>query len=429
MASVRFRVVLVAACLAAVGGGCHSMTPAPDAVALRADGPRADLSSRPAPGRYYDPTLAQATAEEPVVPGPSPDEALAAATGNSRVRLKDEKKKDDDFFDPGGWIDNASKSIKAWTGHGPSEEIARKAFEDGKELFAEKRYEEAAKQFAEAAARWPKSALEEDSLFLLGESYFFCDRYPDAHEAYETLLKKYEFSRHVNRAAAREFAMGRYWEQVYRTNPRWVTTPNFTDKTQPTFDTWGHAMKAYEHVRMNDPGGPLADHAVMATANANFIEGRYEEAARFYDMLRKDYPKSEHQLNAHLLALEAKQHVYQGSMYDGTPLKEINEIADQTLLRFGRQLSEADRNRVLDVKNRVVEEQATRQWSVGQYYDKNAYYGSARIYYQAVVDAYPQTKSAQWARRRLEEIKDRPAEPVNHFKWLTYVFEPNKDRR
>ena len=52
-------------------------------------------------------------------------------------------------------------------------------------------------------------------------------------------------------------------------------------------------------------------------------------------MLRKEYPKSEHQLKAHLLALEAKQHIYQGPLYDGTPLKEAGEIADQTLLRFG----------------------------------------------------------------------------------------------
>ena len=34
------------------------------------------------------------------------------------------------------------------------------------------------------------------------------------------------FSRHVDRAAAREFAIGRYWEQVYKVSPRWAIVPN-----------------------------------------------------------------------------------------------------------------------------------------------------------------------------------------------------------
>jgi len=376
-----------------------------------------------------DSAVQQASAIEPVSPGPTPEETLAAATGKSRARIRPEKKKEDDGgFDPTAWVTDAYNSVKSWAGYGPNEEVARSAFEEGKELFRQRRYEEAAKKFEVAADRWPESALEEDSLFMLGESYFFADRYPNAHEAYEKLLKKYEFSRHVDRAAAREFAIGRYWEQVYKVSPRWAIVPNVTDKTQPLFDPWGNALKAYEHVRMNDPGGPLADDAVMATANANFLVGRYEEAARFYDMLRKEYPKSEHQLRAHLLALESKQHVYQGPLYDGTPLKEAGEVADQTLLRFGTTLG-SERDRVIDTKNRILEDLALRDWSVAQYYDKNQYYGAARLYYQAVIQEYPTTRAAEAARQRLEEIKDRPAEPPNYFKWLTYVFESNKRRR
>jgi hypothetical protein len=179
---------------------------------------------------------------------------------------------------------------------------------------------------------------------------------------------------------------------------------------------------------MNDPGGPLGDDAVMAVANANFIYRRYEEAAHQYDILRKEYPKSEHQLKAHLLALEAKRHVYQGPLYDGAPLKEAGEIADQALVRFGPTLGR-ERDGVIDAKNRIVEERALRDWSVAQYYEKNRYYGSARLYYQTLIDEYPQTSVAEAARERLEAIKDLPAEPPNHFKWLTNLFESKKRRR
>jgi TolA-binding protein len=52
-------------------------------------------------------------------------------------------------------------------------------------------YLAAAKKFRAAAERWPDSALEQDALFLAGESYFFADHYPKANESYELLLKKF----------------------------------------------------------------------------------------------------------------------------------------------------------------------------------------------------------------------------------------------
>jgi TolA-binding protein len=323
---------------------------------------------------------------------------------------------------------NVWKGMKAMAGYGPNEDIARQAYSEGVELFNQRKYDAAAAKFATAADRWPDSALEEDAFFMLGESHFFADRYPKAHEAYEQLLKRYEYSRYLDRSVAREFAIGRFWEQYDRAEPHWPLTANFTDKTRPWFDTWGHGLKCYEHVRLNDPTGPLADDALMAAGNANFLAHRYEEASFNYDTLRKEYPKSEHQLKAHLLAIEAKQHVYQGPLYDATALKEAGEVADSALLRFGTQLGD-EKARVIDAKNKVVEQRAERDWMVGQFYERKKQFGAARIYYNSVVQDYPQTQVAAAARQRLEEIKEFPAEPVNHFEWFTQYFETNKKRR
>jgi hypothetical protein len=107
-------------------------------------------------------------------------------------------------------------------------------------------------------------------------------------------------------------------------------------------------------------------------------------------------------------------------MYDGTPLKEAGQVADQTLIRFGDSLG-AERDRVVATKNRIVELQAQREWALGQYWDAKACYGAARIHYQAVIDEFPQTLAAQRARERLEQIRDFPAEPTNYFRWLERV--------
>ena len=397
MSAHGFRVIALGACLVGFAAGCQGLSTTSAVEPVIPADPLAPGGVAPGAGvvAYETPTKAQRDLPKDLKEPPSGLEALAPS--------------------------NVYKQIKAAAGYGPNEEVARQAYQQGLDLFQQKRYDEAAKEFATAADRWPDTPLEEDALFMQAESCFFADRYPQAHETYEQLLKKHTYSRYLDRAVAREFVIGRYWEKFDDREPHWPTTPNFTDRKRPWFDTWGNALKAYEHVRMNDPTGPLADDSLMAAGNAYFLTGRYEDAAGQYDVLRKEYPKSEHQLKAHLLGMESKQLIYQGPLYDGAPLKDAGEIADHALVRFSGSLGE-DRGRVVEAKNRIVELQADRDLALGQYFDKKHRYGAARIYYQAVIKDFPQTAAALAARQRLDQIKDLPAEPPNYFKWLERIL-------
>jgi outer membrane protein assembly factor BamD (BamD/ComL family) len=321
--------------------------------------------------------------------------------------------------------ENIWKNAKNATGYGPDEKIARAAMQEGKTLFDAKKYKEAAAKFATAADRWPDTPLEEDALFLKGESEYFSDQYPKAHDTYGGLMKKYSNTRHLDTVVAREFYLGRYWEQLYDKNPTWPVTPNVTDKGKPLFDTFGYAIQAYERVRLNDPTGPLADDSLLALANAYFRHGQYENAAYNYDLLMKEYPNSEHQAKAHVLGLQAKMRIYQGTMYIGAPLNEAKKIADQTLTQYGGQLGE-EKERVAKARAQIVEEQANREFVLAQYYENHKYYGAARMYYQGVIDEYPGTEKAKTAREQMEKIRSLPDTPPNHFSWLTGMFESKK---
>ena len=318
--------------------------------------------------------------------------------------------------------ENLYKNVKKAAGYGPNEKIARAAMDEGKALFRDKEYKKAAAKFATAAGRWPDSPLEEDALFLKGESEFFADQYPEAHDTFGGLLKKYSNTRHLDTVVAREFAIGRYWEQIFSSKPALPVAPNVTDGTRPLFDAFGYAVQAYERVRQNDPTGPLADDSLMALGNAYFRHGQFENAAYHYDLLRKEYPNSEHQAHAHVLGLQAKMRVYQGSFYDGSPLNDAEKIAEHTLTQFGDQLGER-RERVAKARAQIAEEQANRDFIVGQYYENRKYFGAARLYYQSVIKEHPHTKMAAKARARLEAIGDKPAEPPNRFAWLTDLLD------
>ncbi len=161
------------------------------------------------------------------------------ADGSSSFVASDYQPKQDDGLD---WFstEKISKSMKQAVGLGPDKKIAEAAFADGEKLFEAKDYDKAAKKFGTAVSRWPDSALEEDAMFLQAESYFFANRYSAGIDSYGELIKKYPNTRHLNIIGARQFAVARYWQDVDHAHHRWALVPNFTDRTQPLFDTGGH---------------------------------------------------------------------------------------------------------------------------------------------------------------------------------------------
>jgi outer membrane protein assembly factor BamD (BamD/ComL family) len=368
------------------------------------------------------------------LPGPPPG---AVSIDKLEKQKKEEKKSGFEWSDLAP--ENIYKNMKKSAGYGPDEKIARATMAEAKTLFDEaakesdaalrvKKFTDAGVKFATVADRWPDSPLEEDALFLQGESEFFSDQYPKAHDTFGGLLKKYTNTRHLDIVMSREFALGRYWEQLYDAKPTWPTTPNVTDGTRPMFDTFGYAVQAYERIRQHDPTGPLAHHSLFALGNAYFRRGQFEDAAYNYDLLRKEYPNSNHQMAAHLLGLQCKMRVYQGAWYDGAALKDAKKIADQTLSQFGDKLGD-ERERVTRARAQIIEEQANREFTFAQYYDQHEDYRAARIYYRRVISGYAGTQKAKEAEERIEQIKGLPDVPPSRFAWLTGLWGGDKSEK
>ncbi len=327
---------------------------------------------------------------------------------------------------PGWWHSAPTRfnaRFKKMIGKGPNEAVAKAAYAAGDELFRQSKYKEAAEKFKVAYQRGPDLAQEEDAMFKAAESYFFADIYAKADDGYGQLLKKFATSQYLDRVVARRFAIARYWEQVDMAKHHYALTPNFRDKTRPFFDTRGHSLRVYDRVRLDDPTGPLADDSVMASANLHFRLAHYEDADYFYTLLRHEYPKSEHQYVAHVLGLQSKLRRYQGPDYDPQPLDDADEVAAQLLAQFSRELAD-ERDRVIEARAWVRAAKAQREFLIAEYYYKSKYYGASRIYYNEVAQAYPDTKLAQAARDRIEEVKDKPPSPKKHFAWIDKVIAP-----
>jgi len=325
-----------------------------------------------------------------------------------------------------GTLKGMFRKATAFTRPAESEEAARKLMKEGDELFQAGNYKEALAKYEAAAKRVPDTFLEEDARFMVAECYFFLDDYPKASDTYNEILKRNSNTRHLDRITRRLYAIGEYWKERYLESPTWALRPNLMDKTRPLFDTKGNSVSMFRAIWMNDPTGPLADDAIMQVANTFFLNGNYQQADEHYTQLRRDYPSSKHVMQAYLLGYRTKLELYQGPVYDRTPLNEAEELIETLLLQFGHELGE-ERERVLQARAIVRAQQAERDWNSAEYYIKGGYNRAARKVLEKLISKYPETKFAEEARHRLAELEGLPDHPPERLAWLANLFPKEKE--
>ncbi|MCH5372699.1 MAG: outer membrane protein assembly factor BamD [Planctomycetes bacterium] len=329
-------------------------------------------------------------------------------------------------------------SAKTAIGKGYSPDKARELYTDAEQRYLAATQSEngdqrdellsAAEDFRKSAERWPDSALEQDALFMAGEAYFFADHYPKANDSYELVLKKFPNSKHLDTIEARRFAIADYWLKLNDIDRQSFWEFNFTDERRPVRDAFGHAVRVFDRIRVDDPTGKLADDATLAAGNAYFTSGRFLDADSFYADLRKTFPSSEHQFRAHLLGVKAKLLSYQGPDYSGDPLDEAEKLIKQIRRQFPRE-AEEEREYLSRAYAEVRFQKAEREWHMARYYDRRGENGAARFYYDVVARDYTQTPFAQRAEERLAQIGGEPDVPPQRLGWLVDLFPGQEDVR
>jgi outer membrane protein assembly factor BamD (BamD/ComL family) len=331
---------------------------------------------------------------------------------------------------------NVSSNVKEALGYGPDEQLARQYYKEADALFEQASsatdderadlFVEAAAKYNAASTRWPDSMLQEDALYMEGESYFFADHYDDARKAFERLIKEYPNTRHVDRVAARRFDIAKYWLALHEENPRFFLLPNYRDEQLPRTDTFGNAVRVYDKIRLDDPTGRLSDDATMAAGTAHFAAGKYRQADRFFADLRRTYPESEHQFEAALLSVKTKLELYQGTDYDSAPLEEGQALIELMFEQWPQESGE-HREYLEQAYKDIRLKLALREWETAKFFDGRSEYGGARFYYTRVVQNFADTNLAGEAQTRLAEIAEYPDKPESPAQWLVDLVPEQKN--
>ena len=347
----------------------------------------------------------------------------------------------------GHWYDRfkPSKSPTSKVDTEAEQRRQQKIYDEAERLYQDQQYAEAAKllkpltkkkQSLFQSARFlsvdpdyrgDHNRAREDSMFLLAECYFKQERLNDAKGYYEFLLKEYPSTRHLNASTRRLFVISRTWlgmpefatsadvTPVNLEDPRAtkvpkrekpphsaILVPNLLDKSRPVFDTPGEALNALKSIWMYDPRGPLADDAIMMTASHYLRVGNYQEADRFFSMLREEYPNSPHLQTSFVLGSHVKLMSYQGAGYDEKQLEDARQLKASALRLFPNL---PEKERLKAELDRIEEARAQRLWDLVQLYDRKDLPKAQIIYAEELLQKYPESSYAPKARDVLAKLR------------------------
>jgi outer membrane protein assembly factor BamD (BamD/ComL family) len=262
---------------------------------------------------------------------------------------------------------------------------------------------------------------------MQGESLFFADRLIEASEVYEKLQKEFPRHRHIDRVAGRLFSIGRYWIETVKADPNSWFKLNLTDSKRPRLDTDGHAIRILDQMRYDDPTGRFADDATMVVAAEYIRQRKFDQADEFLTDLRETFSDSEHAFHAHLLGIRTKLEIYAGPSYSGLVLEEAEQLVKQTRQRFPDKMAVAKHSdMVARASAEIAFLHAERIAYRAEYREKKKEFRAARMYYNQLLEQYPDTPQAETARERLAQIEQLPSVPEQRLSWLTTIFPDQK---
>ena len=331
---------------------------------------------------------------------------------------------------------NIPKAFHFIPGLGPApvnKDLARSTYLEADELFKNaaksseqdgrrSKFRAAAKKYKEAGKNWASSALEQDSLYMTAESYFFAEDYPKAEDYFVKLIKEYPRTRYQDLVDKRRMEIGLFWlkfdDQFYHLN--------VSDNRKPWNDTQKHGVRVLEKMRLDNPIGRLADDVTMELANTAFKKGNWNDALDTYSDLISTYPDSPHQFDAHLLGVKAALQSYQGADYSQEPLEKAEKMIKQMARQF-REKAEGEKKQIEDAMKEVRYNRAEREYSLATFRLNKQEARAARIHCMKILTEFADTPFADKAKVMMEKTGGMPAEPIQQLSWLADLF-PNRDK-
>jgi outer membrane protein assembly factor BamD len=273
---------------------------------------------------------------------------------------------------------------------------AKDQIDVAQQAFDAKNYSLGLKAARRTVRVWPLSDYAPQAQYLVGRCLEAEKKDEEAFKAYQTLLEKYPKSANYEEVVKRQYEIANRYLAG-----QWFKLWGYI----PFFPSMDKTVGMYEKLIKNGPYSEVAPSAQLNIGSAREKQSDFPSAVKAYEGAADKYHDRK-QVAADALYRAAEAYLKQAKTaeYD-------QNIAGQAISTFTdfMTLYPAD-PRVAEAQKKIATlrtEQARGSLIVAQFYEKKKQWDGALVYYNEVLIRDPNSKYAEEARKRIDEIKKR----------------------
>lgn len=270
-----------------------------------------------------------------------------------------------------------------------AKETPEKQFEWAMTFFESKDYKKAIGEFKKLIQHYPLSKLASEAQFYIAESYENLEEYSAAFENYQLVIDKYPFTDRTEEVIEREYRIGNYFYSGQKAKVLGV----------PLLPAKPKAIEVFEKVVENAPYGKYADVAQYKLGQCYIDMQDYINAALAFKKIIENYPKSPLVDDAKYQIAMCAVDSSSGPEYNEEDTeKAIKEFKDFVRRYPDSEMEKEARHFISELEN----QKAQNIFNIAQFYEKRNNKVSAMIYYEEILDKYPES---EWAVQALEKLQ------------------------
>lgn len=265
--------------------------------------------------------------------------------------------------------------------------------------YAQRYYKEgnfkiALKEFKKLIKYYPLSKEAPNAQYYIGRIMEDLGGFYDAFKAYQKVIDLYPYTELVDDVIEREYKIGELFFLGQKINVLGPLKMPAKDK----------AIEIFKAVADNAPYGKYADLAMYKAGLTYKDISDYDNAILMFKGLIDKYPNSELIDKARYQLAACSKLLSLNPEYDQTPTVVAREEFEDFIEKHpDSEMADEAKDIIGKLKNR----QAENAYKIGQFYEARRMPESAEVYYNEIIQNYPDTRWVEKARERLKEIEKK----------------------
>ncbi|HBG25915.1 MAG: hypothetical protein A2Y10_00700 [Planctomycetes bacterium GWF2_41_51] len=277
-------------------------------------------------------------------------------------------------------------------GQQPADDSFSYAASQAKQFASSGQAGKAKKAYANLKKSYPQIAGGDYDAYVKAELLYSKRKYVKAAQAYSDLLEKYPESSLRQAALEREYQIGSAFLHGHKRTVLLVFKLNAYEEGTEIMN------------KIADIAGdaPIAKKAIETLARSREKRGAYDEAYLAWADAANRWPTGETGKDSLLGMARSLEQEYKGPTFDGKVLESSKSYYEEYVEKFPES---AQQSGLTDKVEQIESQLAEKELTIADYYARTASYTSADLYYQRVIDQWPDTVSAKKAEEKLPGIK------------------------